>query len=104
MLTLTARYPSNSSAPQQVVCLDRLFDVVQVDADSHTHQHVLGPLNNLAVQTQQVGALQGLQQRQGRHGKRQKGVGIRRGAQMASIATRASTAMFQGAQQSSSLE
>lgn len=46
--------------PQQVVGLNCLVHVLHVDADGHAHQHVLGTLNHLAVQPQQVGALQGL--------------------------------------------
>jgi hypothetical protein len=36
------------------------IDVLHVDADRHPHQHVLRPLHHLAVDSQQVGALQGL--------------------------------------------
>lgn len=49
---------------QQVVRLDGGVDVVLVDANRHTHQHVLGALDDLAVDTQEVRPLQGLQQQQ----------------------------------------
>lgn len=48
--------------PEQVVGLDSLVDVLQVDADGHAHQHVLGALHHLAMQAQQVRALQGLRE------------------------------------------
>lgn len=52
--------PAQPVSPEQVVRLDCLVNVLHVDANGHTHEHVLGALNNFAVQAQQVGALQGL--------------------------------------------
>jgi hypothetical protein len=34
---------------------------VHVDAKGYTHEHVLGPLNDIAIDAQEVGALKGLQ-------------------------------------------
>ena len=45
----------------QVVGLDGGVNVLLVDAHGHAHQHVLGPLHHLAVEAQQVAALQGLE-------------------------------------------
>jgi len=47
-----------------VVGLDGLVNIVHVDADGNTHQHVLGALNHLAMEPQQVGALKSLMQMQ----------------------------------------
>ena len=44
-----------------VVGLDGGVDVFAVDADRHPHQHVLRTLDNLAVDLQQVAALQGFE-------------------------------------------
>ncbi len=45
----------------QIVCLFDLLKVIEVDAECNPHQHVLGSLGNLAIQSQQVGALKGLE-------------------------------------------
>ena len=49
----------------QVVRLDGSRDIVLVDADRHAHEHVLGTLDDLAVNAEQVGALQGLHVQRG---------------------------------------
>ena len=46
---------------QEVVGLDRAREVAAVDADRHAHQHVLRPLDDAAVDAEQVGALEGLE-------------------------------------------
>lgn len=47
-----------------MVGLDGLVNVVHVDADGNTHQHVLGALDHLAMEPQQVGALKRLMRMQ----------------------------------------
>ena len=42
----------------QVVGLERSVDVLAVDANGHTHEHVLRTLGDLASDLEQVGALQ----------------------------------------------
>ena len=53
----------------EVVGLDRRRDVVLVDAHRDAHEHVLGALDNLAANAQQVGALQSLRVIRGRGGE-----------------------------------
>jgi hypothetical protein len=48
-------------ARHEVVRLERALHVVLVDADGHAHEHVLRPLGDLAVQAQQVRALERLE-------------------------------------------
>jgi hypothetical protein len=45
----------------EVVGLDGRVDVLLVDAHRHAHEHLLGPLADLAVHAEQVGALEGLE-------------------------------------------
>ena len=45
----------------ELVRVERVFDVVLVDADGHAHEHVLRALHNDIVEAQQVRALQGLE-------------------------------------------
>ncbi len=40
----------------EIVGLDGAFDVLAVDTNSDTHEHVLGTLSNLAVNTEKVGS------------------------------------------------
>ena len=43
-----------------MVSLKALVHVASMNADRHTHEEVLGAFSNLAIDLQQVGALQGL--------------------------------------------
>ena len=45
----------------QVVRLDRALDIFTVDPNSYPHDHVLRSLGDLAIKTEQVGALQSLE-------------------------------------------
>ena len=56
----------------QVVSLDGRCQVGLVDADRDAHQHVLRPLDDLAVDAEQVGALKGLS-REGEMGGENQG-------------------------------
>jgi hypothetical protein len=40
------------SLGHEVVCLDHLLDILTVNTDSHSHNHVLRSLDNLAVDPQ----------------------------------------------------
>ena len=46
---------------QKVVGLDRAREVAAVDADGDPHQHVLRPLDDAAVDAQEIRALEGLE-------------------------------------------
>ena len=49
------------SLGHEVVRLDRLLDVVSVDPDGDSHDHVLGALGNVAVDSEQVRSLERLE-------------------------------------------
>ena len=49
------------SLRHEVVGLDRLLDVVSVDSDGDSHDHVLGALGNVAVDSEQVRSLERLE-------------------------------------------
>ena len=53
-------HPIHSPLAHQVVSLEDLLDVVPVNADGNTHDHVLRPLGNLAVDAEEVTPLEGL--------------------------------------------
>lgn len=48
-------------ARHQVVCLDSTLDVLAVNTNSYTHNHMLWALCNLAVEAQKVGSLKSLE-------------------------------------------
>lgn len=52
---------SKESLRHEVVGLEDLVNVGTVDANSDTHHHVLGSLNNLAVDSKEVRSLEGLE-------------------------------------------
>ena len=43
------------------VCLSCAFDVVAVNADSDAHEHVLRPFSDLAIETKEIRAFEGLE-------------------------------------------
>ena len=43
------------------VCLNCAFDVVAVNADSDAHEHVLRPFSDLAIETKEIRAFEGLE-------------------------------------------
>ena len=45
----------------EIVCLDGTLDVVPVDADGDAHEHVLWALGNLAIDAEEVRALESLE-------------------------------------------
>lgn len=45
----------------QVVCLYSFLDIFAMDADSHSHDHVLRSLGHLAIDPEQIRSLQGLE-------------------------------------------
>ena len=48
-------------AGHQIVCLDRALNVVTVDSDRHTHDHVLWTFCDLAIEAEEVRSLEGLE-------------------------------------------
>lgn len=52
---------SEELARHEVVSLEDTLNIVTPDADSHTHDHVLGTLNNLAINLEEVGSLKSLE-------------------------------------------
>lgn len=52
---------SEELARHEVVSLKDTLNIVTPDADSHTHDHVLGTLNNLAINLEEVGSLKSLE-------------------------------------------
>ena len=41
----------------EVICLNSFFDVVAVNADGYSHEHVLWSLSDFAIDSQQVRSL-----------------------------------------------
>lgn len=52
---------SEVSLRHEVVCLDDAVDVGSVDADSDTHDHMLGTLRDASVDTKEVRPFEGLE-------------------------------------------
>jgi len=45
----------------QVVGLDSLLDIISMDSDSDSHDHVLGTLSDVSIDSEKVGSLEGLE-------------------------------------------
>ena len=50
----------------QVVCFDDTLDIVVMNADGHTHEHVLGAFSNASIDAKEIGSLKGLEPEAGR--------------------------------------
>ena len=52
---------SEVALTHQIISFESLWDVFVVDTNCNTHQHVLWSFCNLAIQTQKIGTLEGLE-------------------------------------------
>jgi hypothetical protein len=55
------RCVSEEALGHEVVCVDGTINVVAVNANSDTHEHLLWPFGDFAINTEEVRSLEGLE-------------------------------------------